>query len=173
MATPKAAQSVADPNPDDDFQAPVIPGTWDEIEESQFTGEYEVLENGVYDFYLMDCEKRVGQNSGNEYVALTLCHERPDEETPEGGQHKFLVWENMHFTPKTLGMAKRTLRILGVDLSGLPTPEPGVVDDELFERIEDAKDSGTFPVRIKKTRYKAQDESVKVRNEVVRFLDDN
>lgn len=153
--------------------AGTVVGSWDEIEEQEFTGEYETLERGTYPFVLADAEKREGQDSGNEYVVLKLLHEKDDAE--ENAQKKFYLWENVHFTAKTIGNTKRILRILGVDLSvmaGQPF-EDGVVPDELMDAIDEAVDGPPINIQVKRTRYKKKDsDDVAYRNEAARFLGD-
>lgn len=154
------------------IDAAVVPGSWDEIEEQEFKGEYETLDNGTYPFVLVDAEKREGQDSGNEYLHVRLLHEKDEAEVAEGGQVKFNVWDNLHFTPKTVGNTKRILRIMGVPASvwaGLPFEE-GVVPDEIMEAVEDCIDGASFQVRVKRTRYKDDSDEVRFQNAVVRYI---
>lgn len=154
-------------------EAAVVPGSWDEIEEQEFKGEYPTLDNGTYDFVLVAAEKREGQDSGNEYVNVRLLHEEEDSSDPDAKPIKYSVFDKWHFTAKTVGNSKRIMRIVGVDLSVMKGSEfeEGVVPDALMEAIEDAIDGGApFQVRVKRSRRKDNSGDVVIDNQVVRYI---
>lgn len=152
-------------------EAAVVPGSWDEIEEQEFSGEYPTLDNGTYDFVIATAEKREGQESGNEYVNVRLVHEDDSDPSAEKPQ-KYSVFDKWHFTAKTIGNTKRILRIVGVDLGVMKGVEfeEGVVPDELMEAIEDAIDGAPFKVRVKRSRRKDSGGDVVTDNQVVRYI---
>lgn len=163
-------------------EAAVIPGTWDEIEEKEFTPtEFKTLDNGLYEFYLGDYEVRMGKDSGREYVSARIVHEKDPDDVEEGEQRKYSVWENLHFTAKTIGNTRRILRVMGVDLSGGKGEpfEEGEVPDWLRDALDDVAgdDTNTFQARVRRKRQKSTDEdgnpSTREINEVVRWIDPN
>ena len=158
----------------------VIPGTWDDVEEKEFVPtEFKALENGVYPFYLADWEVRTGQDSGRDYVTLRIVHEKDPDDVEEGEQRKFSIWENLHFTPKTIGNTRRVLRIIGVNLDVLKGVKfvEGEVPDELRDELDEiaGDDSITFQCRVRAKRQRSKDEdgnaTSKMVNEVVRWIE--
>lgn len=152
--------------------AAVLPGSWDEVEETQGGGgDFKALDPGTYAFYLADFEKRDSQ-AGNEYVHLTIIHEKDEDDIEEGEQRKYYIFPNLNFTPKTLGQTKRALRVMGCDLSLLVgvVPKAGVVPDEVLDMLEEIKGESTFECKVKRTRYKNKDGEMQVGNEVLRWV---
>lgn len=152
-------------------EAAVVPGSWDEIQEEEFKGEYPTLDNGTYPFVLVSADKREGQESGNEYINVRLLHvddSDPSAEKPA----KYSVFDKWHFTSKTVGNSKRIMRIVGVDLSVLKGQEfeEGVVPDALMEAVEDAIEGAPFQVRVKRSRRKDSTGDVTMENAVVRYV---
>lgn len=158
--------NVADP--EEDFGDVIEPGTWGDIEEKEFSGEFPVLNRGVYGAYLADHEIRTGKDSGNDYLSLEFVVDKDPDLGVDFDHH---VWDSWFFTPKSIGQTKSKASALGVEIPG-DTPFAEVID-VMNETLFDFHNQ-TCRLRVKVSRYTGTGDNgepiKKLKNDVQRIL---